>query len=426
MKALDYSAYKRFLKKEYPSAYAFLNKRAWTPLFFSETLSLSSKSYQQMEKVVKSLFQLKSQEDYQQSLSKEAPETAFHQRKQDSVLMAYDFHIDETGTPKLIEVNTNASSFLLVNSLYQFLNLDYKRAKEALKRSFELEWIKFQSDKKESSKEGAVFQKSQGIEAGKDHLKTDGGFGKEGQNTDNLRIPPPQKTLLIDEDPMNQKMAFEFFMYKDFFQSLGWDMEICHSHNLKTDEKGFLYSPQGDKVDFVYNRSTDFYFEDHPHLVKAFFKGTCAISPHPREYYLLSDKDRLWEWSLQKENRPELEKIKHNLLFSGILKPENKEQVWKNRKKYFFKIRRGHAGKRAYRGASLSYKKFDELVSVQSLFQEFSPPSKITDSQSVEWKVDFRAYVYENIIQQLTARCYQGQLTNFKKAGSGFAPVHIL
>ena len=105
---------------------------------------------------------------------------------------------------------------------------------------------------------------------------------------------------------------------------------------LKTDEKGVLYTPTGDPADFVYNRSTDFYFENHPYLKSAFLKGSCAISPHPREYYLLSDKDRLCDWFAQKETRPELQKIQNNLLFSGILNSENKEAIWKNRKKYFF------------------------------------------------------------------------------------------
>ena len=45
--------------------------------------------------------------------------------------------------------------------------------------------------------------------------------------------------------------------------------------------------------------------------------------------------------------------------------------------------------------------------------------------KGTEWKTDFRAYVYENKIQQLTARCYQGQLTNFRQEGSGFACVNV-
>ena len=386
---MEFSSYKSFLKTEYPSAYNFLKNRSWEPVFFSEFISLSSQTYKQMEKIVKSLFQLKNREDYQKSLSAKAPETAFKKQRQDSVLMAYDFHV-EKGIPKLIEVNTNASGFLLVNSLSQLKSLPYKKAKEDLKKSFYKEWEKF----------------------------------KEGRSGSGRKVP--QKTVLIDTDPLSQKMAVEFFMYKDFFQSMAWPFEICDSQSLKTDDRGNLYTSQGEKIDFVYNRSTDFYFENHPHLTKACLKETCAISPNPREYYLLSDKSRLCDWSLQKNEWTELKQIKNNLPFSEILNSQNKIKAWEDRKKYFFKVRKGHGGKLAYKGASLTRKKFDELYRLKGLIQEFIPPSTFKDSKGQEWKLDFRVYVYEDQIQQLTARSYRGQLTNFSQEGSGFAVVVLI
>ena len=38
-------------------------------------------------------------------------------------------------------------------------------------------------------------------------------------------------------------------------------------------------------------------------------------------------------------------------------------------------------------------------------------------------KVDVRNYVYAGQVQLLAARLYQGQTTNFRTAGGGFAPV---
>ena len=219
--------------------------------------------------------------------------------------------------------------------------------------------------------------------------------------------------LLIDENPFEQKMALEFFMYKDFFQSMGWPLDICDSRALT-------------KADFIYNRCVDFYFENHPPLAEAFLKGTCAISPHPREYYLLSDKNRLCDWFSQKGIKPELKKIQSSLLRSEKVTAQNKEQIWKNRKKYFFKNLRGYGGKQAYRGAGLTHKKFKELYESKSLAQEFVSPLRIKNSKGEEWKVDFRTYVYEDKIQQLAARCYQGQITNFKQADSGFAAVELV
>ena len=41
-------------------------------------------------------------------------------------------------------------------------------------------------------------------------------------------------------------------------------------------------------------------------------------------------------------------------------------------------------------------------------------------------KMDIRAYVYAGSIQLLAARLYQGQTTNFRTPGGGFAPVYIM
>lgn len=430
---MDLSSYKSFLKKEYPSAYGFLKQHLWSPVFFSESVPLSAEAYQQMKSIVRSLFHLKNREDYQKSLSIEVPSFALKKQKQDSILMAYDFHLDGN-IPKLIEVNTNASGFLLVNSFYQFKNLSYKEEKESLKKSFQFEWEKFKKGKEgkrsditerqltdTNNTENKKFIELEANTKNNESKKND-------KKEENKKITSPQKVVLIDEDPLNQKMAIEFFMYKDFFQSMGWPFEICDSQSIKIDDKGFLYTSKGDKVDFVYNRSTDFYFENHPHLAKAYFQGTCAISPNPREYCLLSDKVRLCDWSFQKDRWPELKQIEHHIPFSKILNSQNRDEIWKNRKKYFFKNSKGYSGKMAYRGSGLTRRKFNELCDLKNkiLVQEFIPAGTIKDTEGKEWKVDFRAYVYEDTIQQLTARSYQGQLTNFREKGSGFATITLV
>jgi hypothetical protein len=38
-------------------------------------------------------------------------------------------------------------------------------------------------------------------------------------------------------------------------------------------------------------------------------------------------------------------------------------------------------------------------------------------------KVDVRNYVYAGAVQLIAARLYQGQTTNFRTEGGGFAPV---
>ncbi|UUZ49727.1 hypothetical protein LP420_05925 [Massilia sp. B-10] len=43
-----------------------------------------------------------------------------------------------------------------------------------------------------------------------------------------------------------------------------------------------------------------------------------------------------------------------------------------------------------------------------------------------ELKFDLRAYTYGGRVQLLAARIYQGQTTNFRTPGGGFAPVVVL
>ena len=45
---------------------------------------------------------------------------------------------------------------------------------------------------------------------------------------------------------------------------------------------------------------------------------------------------------------------------------------------------------------------------------------------SVDLKMDLRNYVYRGEVQLVTARLYQGQTTNFRTPGGGFAPVLAL
>ena len=54
------------------------------------------------------------------------------------------------------------------------------------------------------------------------------------------------------------------------------------------------------------------------------------------------------------------------------------------------------------------------------------PPSQRTiriDGREVPLKLDLRNYVYAGRVQLVAARLYQGQTTNFRTLGGGFAPV---
>ena len=60
--------------------------------------------------------------------------------------------------------------------------------------------------------------------------------------------------------------------------------------------------------------------------------------------------------------------------------------------------------------------------------QEIAPPAEYVvpvDGFETTMKADIRCYVYAGRIQLVAARLYQGQTTNFRTLGGGFAPVFV-
>jgi hypothetical protein len=47
-------------------------------------------------------------------------------------------------------------------------------------------------------------------------------------------------------------------------------------------------------------------------------------------------------------------------------------------------------------------------------------------SEPQSLKYDVRCYVYDGKVQLVAARLYQGQTTNFRTPGGGFAPVRVV
>jgi uncharacterized circularly permuted ATP-grasp superfamily protein len=109
-----------------------------------------------------------------------------------------------------------------------------------------------------------------------------------------------------------------------------------------------------------------------------------------------------------------------------IVTPPDADTLWHNRKQLFFKPAKGYGSKAAYRGDKLTHRVFNEILQNDYVAQTLVPPSKrylkIND-EITEYKFDLRMYVYQGETQLTIARLYQGQTTNFRTPGGGFAPV---
>jgi len=120
------------------------------------------------------------------------------------------------------------------------------------------------------------------------------------------------------------------------------------------------------------------------------------------------------------------------LLLGGIahtdcVHKEDAEALWAARKQLFFKPAKGYGSKAAYRGDGVTKRVFGEIVLqgnyvAQALVRPTERQLKV-ENERVDLKLDLRQYVYKGQTQLTSARLYQGQTTNFRTPGSGFAGV---
>lgn len=306
-----------------------------------------------------------------------------------SIVMSYDFHIDIDGVLKLIEINTNASFLALGTEMYEF------RQKKLPVADFSVKEIQ-----RDILNEMSLHQK---------------------KNPKHKFDAKKLKVAIVDDHPLQQRLYAEFLVYQEWFRSWGWSTEI------KDCAEPF-------KADFIYNRATDFYLEEPgSQQLKTYFQEDSAVlSPNPYEYMMLADKERMIEWSEPEflENcglSPEkIKALRKNLPKAKELTVERADELWTRRKHYFFKPLRAFGAKQSYRGASISRKAYDEIVGKGFIAQEFVPsPERIfeTPEGQQNFKFDLRFYAYQNRIQSVVARIYQGQVTNLRTPYGGFAPV---
>lgn len=307
-----------------------------------------------------------------------------------SALMSYDFHVDfrtqAEGQLKLIEINTNASMSLLLDVLNCQMHVG-----RCLKESF------------------------------LDDFAED--LGRSLRNT---------KVVIIDENPMSQKLYVEFLMYKELFESRGAAARIADRTELAfQDGKLWLKDdPMFGPIDLVYNRLTDFYFEsaEAVALQKAMLAKACVISPHPFDYRVLADKARLVQWCKIGEletygiSAEDAEFFRSILISTRDTTGLDPEQLWKERKGLIFKPKSSHGGKGVYRGSSVSRGAFQSVIESGALAQDFipAPTLKLGDE---EFKYDLRFFAYKDRINIACARLYQGQMTNATTPGGGVAAV---
>jgi hypothetical protein len=107
--------------------------------------------------------------------------------------------------------------------------------------------------------------------------------------------------------------------------------------------------------------------------------------------------------------------------------PADGERLWAARRGLFFKPVAGFGSRAAYRGDKITRRVWQDILAGDYVAQAIVQPGErmietARDAQQ-PMKFDLRAYAYAGETQWVAARVYQGQTTNFRTPGGGFAPV---
>ncbi len=389
-------------------------------LFSDSMVFVGSAHVEHMAALITAIDRVVALPAYQQHVLAWAPEIARHLPATRGVFFGYDFHVGtalDIEVPQLIEINTNAGGGLL-NALLARAQLgccaEVQAAMDLLLpgalgvdtpehlflEMFRAEW--------------ALYSSTHRRPASADCSKT-------------LRT-----VAIIDEAPQDQYLHPEFVLFQRLFQNAGIAALICDPRELIFRDGALWHGTQ--EIDLVYNRLTDFSLEQPQNSAvrEAYLADSVALTPHPRAHALYADKrnlvaltdsDLLTFWGVDEATR--------KVLIEGIprtelVSPERADELWARRRQLFFKPATGYGSKAAYRGDKITRRVFDEVLAGSYVAQALVPPSSRTlqhAGEALDLKLDLRCYVYAATVQLIAARLWQGQTTNFRTPGGGFAPV---
>ncbi|MDP2357025.1 MAG: hypothetical protein Q8M31_13325 [Beijerinckiaceae bacterium] len=366
-------------------------------LFSNVPVFLSAEEVAEMQRVVAAIETMARLPAYKAAVLSWAPEISQVDYGPVGALMGYDFHIGENG-PRLIEINTNAGGAFL-NALL---------AKAQRKCCVEMD----------------MPLKPQGFEDVAFRMFQDEWMRQRGTGA-------ARRIAIVDDKPEEQYLYPEFLLVRQMMAARGVDAIIADARHLRY--KGDGLSIEGKPIDLVYNRVTDFAFDqpEHSALREAYRAGSVVVSPNPHNHALLADKRNLSllsdltlleSWGLDTDLIAQLKAVPRTI----IVTPESAGELWKSRKGLFFKPMGGHGGKAVYRGDKMTKGVWAEIERGGYVAQVLVRPSErmIKIDGSLEpRKMDVRLYTYDSHVLLVAARLYQGQTTNFRTPGGGFAPV---
>ena len=327
------------------------------------------------------------------------PESDDDRPRAKGVFYGYDFHLNEQGA-HLIEINSNAGGAFLNALLIGSQDATKMPGKAVAIENLQPAFIE-------------MFRNEWRLERGS---------------------APLRNIAIVDEQPELQYLYPEFLLAKQLLETAGIAVYIADPVALLVREDGLYFGRE--KIDMVYDRLTDFYLERHVALSNSRVLGQVVMTPHPHAYAKYADKRNLARLTDAAGLRSlgaseaDIATLRAGIPPTIVVDASMEEMLWNERKNLFFKPNIGYGSKGAYRGANLTKRVFGGIMRGDYVVQQLVPPGERAvcppDSEPVMLKYDVRCYVYEGKIQLAAARLYQGQTTNFRTTGGGFALVRVV
>jgi hypothetical protein len=352
-----------------------------TGLASTTPIPVSAHDFQTMLNFSQAVFRLKDNPVYLAALEPGLPQAARIPADWPSVLMGYDFHLTPDG-PKLIEINNNAGGLYIGDDQW----LPQPAPSHILP--------------------GTLEQRLLGM------------------------FPDQWACIAImDEDVTGQYMYPEMCAYAGLLRRDGRKVVVCSPEDLQLRDAGLFI--QGQRIDAIYNRHTDFYLQDRTlwRIRRAYELGQAVLNPHPRSYALIGDKSRMVDWwrpglleqCLGAEQAARIRAVTPETRRMSDFDPE---QAWAERRGWVFKPAARHGGKGVMLGKAISRKRFAALDRAETIVQRLIPASEV-ELEGRRMKLDIRLYMHGESLIALAGRVWRGQVTNFRQAGSGWVSLTV-
>jgi hypothetical protein len=401
---VDHAKLQQSLAGELGEAHCIAELMRTRPHLFSGTpVFLPAVEIDEMLRIVRAIEAVAALPAYRETVLSWAPSIASYDPGPLGVFMGYDFHLTSEG-PKLIEINTNAGGAFLNARLLRAQSTCCVEVDSALQRTGE------------NAFESAVVQMF------------------ENEWRAQARPGKPRRIAIVDDQAAQQYLYPEFLLAQKLLERHGFEVQVADASALECAAGRLLLD--GTAVDLVYNRLVDFALEqpEHAALRAAYLSAAAVVTPHPRAHALFADKRNLTvlcddhllrSWKVSPETLDALNGIPRTVHVTA----DNAPQLWQSRKNWFFKPATGYGSKAVYRGDKLTKSVWADIVRGGYIAQQFVSPSERMiriDGEPQTRKLDVRLYTYGGQVLLSAARLYQGQTTNFRTPGGGFAPLLAL